>query len=375
MIDRVIGLGRIKEIFLKIGSKCMKFIFKTFVLFFILNTILCKEKEVKAFTLTGITLFKVGSALAGSKPLKLGDTFLEGETLQVESRSKLDFQIIVPKTEIVVRLKEKTKFTFKSKKIDNQTKYDLHVHSGEVYFNVNSPIENDSIGFSTPTAVIGVRGTKFVVQVSESGDTKITLLEGKLNYKPKLPLLESLSNETLGKNQAFKNDVDQILKWVGSLEQGKTTEIKSDSTQKLLDTIGLSEISGQDQVLVQSKLDNYKSSSLSIEKLGIDSKEISPKLLAEFKEEIEDLYPISISELDKPNLLESQIRVQAEKIKAERLAKLEKKYGKKAETFELKSGAIYTGILEKTQRGVNIITPDGTISLSGEEAEEMEVKF
>lgn len=337
----------------------------------VLGFSLCKPKESQSVQLTGLAVFKSGSVKMGAKPIQLGDKILEGEALVVEPRSTLDLQVIVPKTELIIRLKEKTNLLFRRDTVGKPNLL-VNLQEGEGLFNVNSPLEKDSIGFTTPTAVLGIRGTKFSLQVAEDGGTKVAVLSGKVAYKPAILALDSLPKSV--REEKFKFLDDMSL----DLESGNQITITPKDVQSILKNLELEEIVNEkDPKVLQQKLESWKVPDVKPETWANalpKPQPITEKDKQNWTEEFEDLSPLPVAELDKPNLVSETVVPRSEKLYQEKLLRLEKKLGKKSQTILLKDGRKFTGILNITEKGASVISPTGTIELTPAEAEEMEIE-
>lgn len=66
----------------------------------------CKKPDSSLEKMTAMVVFQKGKSFIGQKEIKLGDKVQEGELISVPPRSTLEIQIIIPASEILIKLKE-----------------------------------------------------------------------------------------------------------------------------------------------------------------------------------------------------------------------------------------------------------------------------
>lgn len=146
----------------------------------ILFSFYCKKAEQSPKDSTyAVALFAMGKIHVGEKEFKTNSLLKANETLMLEPKSICDLQ--VGKEEFVFRIKGSGTFTIDSLLNPKSKKeWKVHLTKGKFYANVARAIKDDeSFETITPTSVVGVRGTHFVVEAETDGSSKVLVTEGK----------------------------------------------------------------------------------------------------------------------------------------------------------------------------------------------------
>lgn len=152
----------------------------------------------------------------GSRPMDPGDGVpmpLDKKTLVVVGN-----QIVTgPNTRVLMKFMDGSEFRIKSNTIVQVADGGLILRVGDTRFNLQK--QGKEFNVVTPTAVVGVLGTTFVVHVDEDGGSTIQLVEGTLDTadtnktgKVLLQAGESISGSKQGLGQKNKFDVAAIEK-------------------------------------------------------------------------------------------------------------------------------------------------------------------
>lgn len=215
----------------------------------------CKEKKndndsVGSYskTVSGLTLFVVGDVKKNANPIKLGENVSASENIIVGKQSCVDFQILNLAEEIVIRLKENTKFQLKERLEDTSLKK-LYVLSGDAVFNIKKIKQDESLQIITPTMAVAVRGTQFGISIdSKSGTSSLELYNGSVSVTPSLQELDELGEEVL-KAVGINNRIEDWKKRSEIiLEPGQSLESNPKVTQELLNKIGWEELKSKPEV-------------------------------------------------------------------------------------------------------------------------------
>ncbi len=110
-----------------------------------------------------VTILRDGKEIVG----RLGFNLNEKDEIITFQKSSCG---IVFKDNTMITLDEKTRYVVSSYQYDpKNSKYELkgEVKSGKILFNSGKipKIASNNVGIKTPTAIIGVKGTKFIVEV------------------------------------------------------------------------------------------------------------------------------------------------------------------------------------------------------------------
>lgn len=125
--------------------------------------------EAKIIEIKG-TAFSMALGQTEWKPLEVGVILYEGDKMKTGK----DSQVIVETTgnakTALMTVRKETEFTFKNFRHDEATKIDntlLDLEVGSVMVEAEKLIGASRFEVKTPTSVVGIRGTKFEVDVSK----------------------------------------------------------------------------------------------------------------------------------------------------------------------------------------------------------------
>jgi len=145
------------------------------------------------------------------KRLRIGELLKNGMVVRTGQQGHCDIQI---GKESVFRMKEESELKlaelFKSKETGN-TRTGLELVIGKVLVKPKELKDGESFQVRTPTAVAGVRGTRFSVESTPGKDTKIGVLHGKVTLRKRIPSLERTDRELIASSKYLSN-LDKKLK-------------------------------------------------------------------------------------------------------------------------------------------------------------------
>lgn len=122
--------------------------------------------------------------------LKNGDTIKTGNgTVDIQSRSGS-----------IIRIRSYSNMTVDSllKSPTNKTK--LTLNEGAMLAKIKKLSSDDEYTVHTPTAIAGVRGTTFSVELQDSGEPTVRVYEGSVSVKPNIMALEEKTPENIKSN-------------------------------------------------------------------------------------------------------------------------------------------------------------------------------
>ncbi|MDW7975805.1 MAG: FecR domain-containing protein [Leptospiraceae bacterium] len=129
-------------------------------------------------------------------PAKVGMLVYENDIIRTEN-GKIDLQM---KTGSVIRIKEMTEISIASLATQAGGDNKLVVDHGSVIASVKRSSDKEGFKIATPTAIAGVRGTVFVVEVDPFEKTSsVQVVEGKVALKPRILALEKASADEIQK--------------------------------------------------------------------------------------------------------------------------------------------------------------------------------
>ncbi|MCX7999937.1 MAG: FecR domain-containing protein [Leptospiraceae bacterium] len=251
----------------------------------------CSPKE-EVFHPKALVITAIGEVTSNGKKVQLAQEITDSDVISVGKNSLCDLQLLDSDTLIVVRIKPNSKFQLTGKKIGSKRENFFSIFFGNAIFNATKVSEKDGIQTLTPTLTAGVRGTKYEVNVSSNGSTKILVLEGQIQAKLRIPELEDSAKSDSKKNKALKLVSKTIEKKELDIKQGELTEIDSQVKNKILSEMGLSSKSEKN---TESKIDLDKLEERLLEVENYDMKattqQVDPKLLTQKLKEYEEIVP------------------------------------------------------------------------------------
>ncbi|MBL0265467.1 MAG: FecR domain-containing protein [Leptospiraceae bacterium] len=223
----------------------------------------CKKEEGKVAdtvskpTLSGVVLFVVGDVQSGTKKIKTGDVILENESVKTGKNSACDLQIKDSDAGIVMRMKSESSFQLKTIAVNGKQVPSTVVSIGTAMVNVSGKLKSgENFQVVTPTQTAGVRGTKFEVNVSKDGSTTLSVTEGKVASRVRIPEAEELPIEVQEKSLTISTINKTIESQEQIIEAGQKTSVTKSQTDKILKETGLGESIKQINLNLQSKLSN-----------------------------------------------------------------------------------------------------------------------
>ncbi len=237
------------------------------------------------------------------KYAEIGDAVAENDIIHTGSDGLCEIQI---GTTAIISLQENTNFSLSSVLLQSRgNKVKAKVISGMVAFKINKLLDNDRFTIDTPSIACGVRGTQFLVKVSDNEITEIAVLEGKVAVIPiEADLLLDIK-ETAPAELAQL--IEEVLSIETIIEAGSELKIEPADLAPLTEHIqimveevsGYEEKSEEEQTEIISQVEKLSVS------VGIAVKTIpKPIVLAQLNKEI--LKPLEIREFLPIQSLEEQ---------------------------------------------------------------------
>ncbi|HQO03187.1 MAG TPA: PQQ-binding-like beta-propeller repeat protein [Spirochaetota bacterium] len=162
----------------------------------------------------------------------VGTALVQNDRIKTSPGALLDLQI----GSSVVRLKEKTELILAQLFRDGTTgveKSSLELSVGKVLVSPRKLLKDENFYVKTPTAVAGVRGTKFMVTADKAKDTQISVIEGSVRVSKRIRALET-AQETEGHSaQVAKQIQEQIEQESVVITENKSCQINSQEVEKV----------------------------------------------------------------------------------------------------------------------------------------------
>ncbi len=124
---------------------------------------------------------------------KIGTILPENSVVETMKKSSA---VIYLKNNIgTINLDENSKILL-SKSYINKTQNNLSVIKGKAKFSIKKLMKNNNLNVYTPTAVVGVRGTEYEVQIAEDGSTAVNVEEGLVDVDNKSKSTKIAANQS-----------------------------------------------------------------------------------------------------------------------------------------------------------------------------------
>ena len=363
----------------------------------------CKKEEGKVVdtvskpTLSGVVLFVVGDVQSGTRKIKTGDLILENESVKTGKNSACDLQIKDSDAGIVMRMKSESSFQLKTIAVNGKQVPSTVVSIGTAMVNVSGKLKNgENFQVVTPTQTAGVRGTKFEVNVSKDGSTTLSVTEGKVASRVRIPEAEELPIEVQEKSLTISTINKTIESQEQIIEAGQKTSVTKSQTDKILKETGLGESIKQINLNLQSKLssDEVQKAVSTIDK----DNQVAGKENPIFEKSLKDNGTLKV-ETTKNGEVEAKLKEYAELIAIEKqklesgnsvtvagavkernaksedalLKRIEQITGKSLQTLILKSGKKVKGVIFLESNMYYVLTTDGQETYKEEEVDSIEL--
>ena len=255
----------------------------------------------------GLISFLTGDVFItkGSKEsyAEIGDTLAENDLIHTSSDGLCEIQI---GTTAIISIQENTDFSLSSVSLQSEgNRVKAKVIAGMVAFKINKLLDNDRFTIDTPTIACGVRGTHFLINVTNDQITEVAVLEGKVAVLP--TETESLLEIKETAPLELAALIDEVLGIETIIEAGNELKVEKADVASLSEQIQIivEEVSGFEEKSEEEKteiINQVEILSVSVEK---SIKTIpKPVVLTTLNEEI--LKPLEIREFLPIQSLEEQ---------------------------------------------------------------------
>jgi len=184
-------------------------------------------REVEEYAMV---TFAVGNVTKNDVSVNIGDLLKEKDIVKTDELSSCDIKI----GDSMIRIKENSKLLvsqiMRSQDLENTV---LGLDVGKMLCKPKKLLKNEKFLVKTPTAVAGVRGTKFTVEADSKKTTRIKVYDGKVNVARRIASieeqLENVMNEAppIEQNQKViitEKEVQDIEKKVEKLMKSKPAD-------------------------------------------------------------------------------------------------------------------------------------------------------
>ncbi|MBW7858039.1 MAG: FecR domain-containing protein [Leptonema sp. (in: Bacteria)] len=167
----------------------------------------CKDKSAtdEAKTLSMVVTFTSGNVKVvrdgKGVPASIGMIVYQNDLIQTENGT-VDLQT---RTGSAVRVREMTSLTVAKIAGQDGGETRINIEQGGMLANVKKASADESFNVATPTAIAGVRGTSFSVDIDPIAQTSsVKVLEGKVAMAPRIIALETATQEEIQNSPALK---------------------------------------------------------------------------------------------------------------------------------------------------------------------------
>lgn len=256
----------------------------------------CAEKETE-FHPKAVVIIRAGDVRVGNRPVNLGDEITDKDTIVLGGKSICDLQVLDSDSQVVIRLKEFSKFRLSGRQIGSRKETNFLIDAGNAMLNIPKLGKNEDFKAMSPSATAGVRGTKYDVNVGPNGNTRINVLEGAVAMKVHIPEMDKFSNADVRSSKALSAVRESLDAKEIVLEKGKSTEMPKSVGTKIMKDTGLGEAVKKDASKdldkdVDAKALEEKMEKIEKEELKLIVKEIDKGTMSQRLQEYEELNPI-----------------------------------------------------------------------------------
>jgi len=287
---------------------------KVYSLFFLSLLLLnfCTQKE-EIIPRKAIVISVIGDVLASGKKVHLAQEIIDEEII-VGKNSMCDLQLLDSDSLVVLRLKSYSKFKLSGKKVGSKIQNLFTFNYGTGIFNVSKVASQEQIKTLTPTLTAGVRGTKYEVNIQPNGSTKILVLEGEIQAKPRIPEIEKLSS-----SQSVAKTISKTLdKKEFKIKSGEFSEIPAEVKNKLLKDTGLESTQGNTPKEVGQNIEleklEEKLAQMEKDELNFSTKEIDLQTQKQKLKEYDEIVPFEKTQINDPKIRTALIQARFRKI-------------------------------------------------------------
>ncbi len=185
-----------------------RIVFLTVLLIPVLSFINCNNKEkIEAAKKNSA---KIMFAL-GDVKVKTGETWsnarvkmklTEGNEIKTGPGSQCN---IVVGRESYISVKEKSHLVLATlfKDVSGMESSSVELKIGKSVLNPKKLLKGESFSVKTPTAIAAVRGTEFIIESQPKGKMKVAVVDGKVELKRRIPVLEKVEKEIIKDSQTL----------------------------------------------------------------------------------------------------------------------------------------------------------------------------
>ncbi|MDY6967321.1 MAG: FecR family protein [Spirochaetota bacterium] len=239
------------------------------LLFALLFCLSCSEVVEDDYA---VISFFIGEVTKNNLDVEIGESVSKNDVISTGSQSSCDISI----GNSLIRIKEKSKMLVSRldiyEKKENTT---LNLSIGKMLCRTKKLLKNESFLVKTPTAVAGVRGTRFIVEADKKKTTRIKVYKGRVKVLKNVKILE--------------NKVDKIMEEAPSLKENEKVVVTEKAVKNAEKNV--------EKLLNKESLKGGEIALVKVVKLVkndviVKRKEIKKFKIEDFKEEREEIITV-----------------------------------------------------------------------------------
>lgn len=261
-----------------------------------------ENSAVLVFTLGNVRIQKGDVWKQGQIDMQLNT----GDVIETGARSRCN--LVIGK-DSYISIKENSKLSLDKLllKEDGTEETGIELKIGKSVINPKKLLKDDKFNVKTPTAIAAVRGTKFVVETAPEKKVKISVVEGKVAFKKRVPAIEKAQDENVA-DDVVKKVNEKLEEESVTIEANQSAEIDNKEAEELNQVVEevIEEVKVADSAA--SKSEGVTSSDDKIvasaaedildNKLNEIDKKIKEDVAIEVKKNVETVNKSDVKELD-----------------------------------------------------------------------------
>ncbi|MGV7930357.1 MAG: PQQ-binding-like beta-propeller repeat protein [Spirochaetota bacterium] len=164
--------------------------------------------------------------------VETGSELYQGDRIRTKGGSTVDVQI----GQSVVRVKEKSEVALATLFMDRSTGSEntaLELAVGTVLAKPRKLVKGESFMIKTPTAVAGVRGTMFMVEASAAKDTRVEVVDGRVQVSKRIAALENIESESVRESEAIRQIEAHVEESSVTVTENRAVKVEAKEVAKV----------------------------------------------------------------------------------------------------------------------------------------------
>ncbi len=232
--------------------------------------------------------FLIGDVTKNNVKADIGDMIKEKDIIVTSADSFCDVKI----GGSIIRIKEKSKVEVASLiKKNNLENTSLGLSVGKMLCKPKKLLKSESFIVKTPTAVAGVRGTKFTVEADKMKTTRIKVFDGKVKIAKRIKQFEGSIDKVLEAAPVVKEEMKVVVtaKEVEKVEKAAEKLLKNGSEKEMaavLTKLKKDVVVSKDKI-TKFKVEDFAKENKEIIAIQVKPREVIRKIIKVIKQERE----------------------------------------------------------------------------------------